>query len=528
MTDQAHGSSLLQAREAAHLRRHNHNHNHNRIHRRETGDDHHRNLHQHRRHLQQHNQHVRSHADSPITPPPSQQPQRRQVPDAVESIITQVVRTVSVIQYVDGVGLPVAVSTVFSPALTQIIDPITDITVDSSLSNLPLPTLPTPPVPKLSSSNSASGNGSGGSIGATPPSQTGSLSSSSRPLLSVTSTPSSAPPLPTTRPGIFNSTSSTRLFNNTTIRSHFLNSSSISATSLSTSSLSETTITSSTSTSLSSSSFTTSRTADVAGGFVPNGAVPAPTSAPTSAAAGPASVPPPTETLVGGVVGGICGMALLLFAVVFILRWRRRQISDHRMLPDGTGRPGDKNKGFSSRMSERGISFAVPAALAALSGKKAIAPPEGEERGFVRVSGRKLPSVFHHGGDGFTNPFSDPRDSTISGGDQSIMYRDSQMFFSPPLGSGPDAGFSPGGSRLKLGSPMRPESGIPVIQPGPARTPVEEAISAFPVPSPATTALRPPPSPLPNERDPLGRSHPSQDGSRASRLSQSRFTENMA
>ncbi|EHA51538.1 hypothetical protein MGG_07447 [Pyricularia oryzae 70-15] len=526
MTDQAHGSSLLQAREAAHLRRHTHNHN--RIHRRETGDDHHRHLHQHRRHLQQHNQHVRPHADSPITPPPSQQPQRRQLPDAVESIITEVVRTVSVIQYVDGGGLPVAISTVFSPALTPIIDPITDITVDNPLTNLPLPTLPTPPVPKLSSSSSASGNGSGGSVGVSPPLQTGSLSSSSRSLHSVTATPSSAPPLPTTRPGIFNSTSSARLFNNTTIRSHFFNSSSISATSLSTSTLSETTITSSTSISLTSTSFTTSRTADVAGGFVPNGAIPSPTSAPTHAAAGPASAPPPTETLVGGVVGGICGMALLLFAVVFILRWRRQQMGNHKMLADGTGNSGDGSKGFSSRMSERGIPFAVPAALAALSGKKAIAPAEGEERGFVRVSGRKLPSVLHHGGDGYTNPFSDPRDSTISGGDQSIMYRDSQMFFSPPLGSGPDSGFSPGGSRLKLGSPMRPESGIPVIQPGPARTPVQEGIPAFPVSPPTTTALRPPPSPLPNQRDPLGRSHPSQDGSRASRLSQSRFTENMA
>ncbi|KAI6382585.1 hypothetical protein MCOR25_000588 [Pyricularia grisea] len=526
MTDQAHGSSLLQTREAAHLRRHNHNHN--RIHRRETGDDHHRHLHQHRRHLQQHNQHVRSHADSPITPPPSQQPQRRQIPDAVESIITEVVRTVSVIQYVDGGGLPVALSTAFSPALTPIVDTLTDITVDNPLTDLPLPTLSTPPVPKLSSSSSASGNGSAGSVGASPPLQTGSLSSSSRSLLSVTSTPSSAPPLPTTRPGIFNSTSSTPLFNNTTIRSHFLNSSSISATSLSTSTLSETTITSSTSTSLSSTSFTTSQTADAAGGFVPNSVAPSATSAPTHAAAGSASTPPPTETLVGGVVGGICGMALLLFAVVFILRWRKRQISDLKMLPDGTGNPRDSSRGFSSRMSERGIPFAVPAALAALSGKKAITPAEGEERGFVRVSGRKLPSVLHHGGDGYTNPFSDPRDSTISAGDQSIMYRDSQMFFSPPLGSGPDAGFSPGGSRLKLGSPMRPESGIPVIQPGPGRTPVQEGVPAFTPPPSTTTALRPPPSPLPNQRDPLGRSHPSQDGSRASRLSQSRFTENMA
>lgn len=197
------------------------------------------------------------------------------------------------------------------------------------------------------------------------------------------------------------------------------------------------------------------------------------------------------------------------------------------MLTDGAGDAGGASRGFSSNMSERGIPFSVPAALAALSGKKSIAAPAaGEERGFVRVSGRKLPSVLHHGGDGYTNPFADPRDSVVSGDDQSVMYRDSNMFFSAPPGSG-GGGVSPGGSRLKLGSPMRPESGIPVIQPGPARTPVQEVVAAFPLPPSGTTALRPPPSPLSRPQDPIGRSRPSLDGSRTSRLSQSRFTENI-
>lgn len=153
----------------------------------------------------------------------------------------------------------------------------------------------------------------------------------------------------------------------------------------------------------------------------------------------------------------------------------------------------------------RSVPFAIPAALASLTGHKrfsgrSAASADGGERGFSKVSGRKLPPVIQFGGDGY----SDPRDTILS--DQSIDYRDSAF---PGLGGG----LAP--TRLAVGAPMRPESGIPVFNPGPARTPKTEQAPFSPV-----SELEPP-------RDPLGRSHPSHDGSSRSHGSASRFTEEL-
>ena len=144
----------------------------------------------------------------------------------------------------------------------------------------------------------------------------------------------------------------------------------------------------------------------------------------------------------------------------------------------------------------RSVPFAVPAALASLT-----KPPSREsgEKGFQKISGRKLPSVLTSGGDGYT----DPRATFMSDASQS-SYRDSNTFLNPP-------------TRFAVGSPMRPESGVPVYHPGPNRTPVTEQ-GPF---SDDFEILEPP------RRDPLGRSGPSNDGSIRSRESTSKFTENL-
>lgn len=101
----------------------------------------------------------------------------------------------------------------------------------------------------------------------------------------------------------------------------------------------------------------------------------------------------------------------------------------------------------------------MTAALAALAGKRQtreIEPAEPSERGFYRVAGRKLPPVLTSGGDGY----SDPRGSAASG--ESDYYRGSQAFE-------PSQGIT---TRLALGSPMRPVSGVPIMRPGPGRTAV--------------------------------------------------------
>jgi len=158
-------------------------------------------------------------------------------------------------------------------------------------------------------------------------------------------------------------------------------------------------------------------------------------------------------------------------------------------------------------------SWAIPATLASLAGYKqasqaTIEGPETSEKGFYRISGRKLTSVLQSGGDGYGEPSSsDNRISTISG--TSSFYRpDSIAMFSDPKSS-----------PLQLGSPMRPESGIIMVRSGPARTPVHEQGPIFD----DTGPLAPPASNV--DRDPLGRSLVNQSGSAASAGSPSRFTE---
>ncbi|ROT39241.1 hypothetical protein SODALDRAFT_323663 [Sodiomyces alkalinus F11] len=242
---------------------------------------------------------------------------------------------------------------------------------------------------------------------------------------------------------------------------------------------------------------------------------------------------PATGVVVGSVVGSIAGAAVLVFLVLFALKMRKRKHgrimlsggprTNHpngsRGLLPGTDGPSAGDGGMTQR------SVGLGAALAGFSPKRIsrnrnVPPPteagvvgEGEaERGFYRVSGRKLPPVILNGGDGYTAP----RASTMSGG-ESVYYRESRSFFD---------GGSPGTdapSRLALGAPMRPVSGVPIMRTGPARGVVtEENPFADPF-SDDMGPLEPPP------RDPTVRSINSQDGSvsRGSRGSGSRFTEDI-
>lgn len=197
---------------------------------------------------------------------------------------------------------------------------------------------------------------------------------------------------------------------------------------------------------------------------------------------------------------------------------------------------GDAGGNTAYGTMQRTAPYSVASSLAALAGGKrnsrerAGSGPEMAERGFVRVSGKKLPPVLQFGGDGYT----DPRDRGSMNSDASV-YRDSMAVFNQP-----------NHQRLALGSPMRPESGVMVVNPGPARTPV------------TSQAPRPPDSPtlptLPrsstypptlsdqdysgeasSSRDGVGRTLAAQDNSRdgaASRASRQsrqsgRFTEHV-
>ena len=210
--------------------------------------------------------------------------------------------------------------------------------------------------------------------------------------------------------------------------------------------------------------------------------------------------PPPTSAVVGISVGSIAGAALIIFVIMALIRWKRRNVGAAALGGGLTGSRGLLRGGDSGReMTQRSLPYSIPGVLASLSrSKQQAADPTdmpAQERSFYRVSGKKLPSVFEHGGDGYT----DPRQSIVSG--TSSYLGDSRLL---------DAeGGTP--TRLALGSPMRPVSGIPIMRSGPARTPITEDNPFSDPPTPST--LFPP--------DSLGRSLTGQDGSRVS----SRFAE---
>lgn len=230
------------------------------------------------------------------------------------------------------------------------------------------------------------------------------------------------------------------------------------------------------------------------------------------------NTPPSTPVVVGGVVGGVAGAAIVIFLLMVLIRWKKRHGT---MISLGSGDPGPGEdttpalppsgpSGPSGSMTERrSLAFAVPAALANLTGYKrssqrtetdrTISSTAGSGRGFYRVSGRKLPSVLQSGGDGYGGGIGVDA-NTLSG---SSFYRDSQGFYGGP-GS---PSFAPGAQPLQRDS----AGGIPIMRPSPARTPVTEHGPFSTVPSPLTPPRRP---------DVLGRSHPSQDGSHASRFTE--------
>lgn len=226
-------------------------------------------------------------------------------------------------------------------------------------------------------------------------------------------------------------------------------------------------------------------------------------------------------------MGGVLGAALLLLLIFLLLRWRKKKAGQLRLedaagagaaaTRGGLAAGGEDNDnrggGAAGEMAEKSPSSpsstggGVLAAMATLN--RSRSSPSGSqkstERGFYRVSGKKLPSVMHHGGDGYSDP---RRHSTISGA--SSGNTDSH-------GLEVDPGAAP---KLALGQPMRPVSGVPVIRSSPARTPVEVEdgnpfSNPFDDPPPGLTA------------DGVGRSLGAQDMSRGSRGSSSKFMEDL-
>lgn len=246
--------------------------------------------------------------------------------------------------------------------------------------------------------------------------------------------------------------------------------------------------------------------------YPPGGA--AQTTTASGASATGSTTPLPTPQVVGSVVGSLAGAALILAVILLLLRRHKRRRQGALQLSDETTDrsppPMIQNdskayripSAFLNRFS--GISRSTVESSTTASG----------ERGFQRVSGRKLPSAFSEGMT--SEQFSGG--GTLSG---SSFYMDDQGTYGSPglpkeFGKEIDATAAAGGAMN--------------IRQGPRRTPIirhpDEDANPFadPAPFPRTNAhSTPPQSPKRDARpNTLGRSLYSHDGSRSSK-----FTENV-
>ncbi|PYI10443.1 hypothetical protein BO78DRAFT_221136 [Aspergillus sclerotiicarbonarius CBS 121057] len=247
--------------------------------------------------------------------------------------------------------------------------------------------------------------------------------------------------------------------------------------------------------------------------------------------------------IAGGVVGGVAAAMFVFVFVVWLLRRRRKNIlppsGDALPEPDTTGTAEGSIPRSAEMASRRSsddplftASYFAPAFMKrwrqshmTTRTDDSTLSSEPSERGFQKISGRKIPSVLQSGGDGYGGGFepgsptaSEP--STIFSPSSPVQPRSpvTQPPLTTPYGMPLDASYT---------REAEESGGKLVFRPSPARTPVTSAsaslsnepggpriVSQVIVPG----ALSPT---MPKRPDALGRSHPSFDGSRGSRFTES-------
>lgn len=255
------------------------------------------------------------------------------------------------------------------------------------------------------------------------------------------------------------------------------------------------------------------------GGGPANTADPALNTAAAGSGSSAPTTPLQTPQVVGSIVGSLAGAALILAIILFLLRRHKRNRRGALQLT------GDDQTDRAPPMSQDPArNNRIPSAFlnrfSGMSKSTIETNTSAGERGFQRVSGRKLPSAFSEGMT--SDQFS--RGGTLSG---SSFYTDDQGTYGGPGTNkefGKEYGKEIGGSAAAAGAGMS-------FRPGPARTPIirhpdDDYSNPFADPAPFprdTSHLSPPQSPNPDvPRPTLGRSLQSHDGSRSSK-----FTENV-
>lgn len=276
---------------------------------------------------------------------------------------------------------------------------------------------------------------------------------------------------------------------------------------------------------------------------------PSATSAPSNG--GGPSVNP---KLVGGIVGGLAGLGLVLALILFLLRRHKRNLVIRARVEAGYGGPPGPEVGDTGdNMTQR--SSATPLAAAAgffrqqsrHSRQSQVSEPASEERGFYKVSGRKLPPViggprpdfpstrsvadssFYHdeeagwvGGPG--TPVSSAGGAGGSGGGPSSMRHSFTASTASPTSTAAGSSAPPFGHAVSpVSSGVTPGGAAAVGAVGASRIPEEDDDSDYEDDA-TPRAPRPPMFPrqlsATGSKDGVGRSLPSHDGSRASKFTE--------
>ncbi|CAI7656100.1 unnamed protein product [Penicillium manginii] len=239
-----------------------------------------------------------------------------------------------------------------------------------------------------------------------------------------------------------------------------------------------------------------------------------------------------TGKIIGGVVGSVAGVALLLLLILFLFRRRSLQQKGTQALPSSDSGVREVAERRTSKDPLFGASYLAPAFVkrwrqSTMSTKtESTVSSTPSERGFQKISGRKIAPVLTHGGDGFGG-------ASTSG---SPTIPDSLIGLSPSSPGGPLSSPSHAPpTATPFGMPLDTnvtretgEENITPTRPRQAHIPVSSSVNfgspttitpSHPIPQPQSAI------PVAPRKDPLGRSLPSFDGSRDSRGS--RFTESL-
>lgn len=255
-----------------------------------------------------------------------------------------------------------------------------------------------------------------------------------------------------------------------------------------------------TATSASQSYAQTSGSSLASGSATSSAAASASSSAGTTGDSSSNSTTPPASVLAGGIVGGVAGLAVLLLVAMVFLRWYRKRAAPMQLLSQSestatpTGGAGGGSRGLG--MAERaGLAPVLTPLLGAVGlARRSRAPSDTGERGFQRVSGRKLPSAFSEGMT--SHPASHPPPMPAFNTERNLsgtsFYRDSTGFY----GGEGASGTSP------FADPTDLDEANETIMPGPARQATVHPPYAL-SPTSATTAAPSPMTPTFPERQEL-------------------------